>query len=168
MSETCRCGHGWEYHGPEVPGCCECGCPMLHALPAPEATAPTPGEVGLTNAGPWEHHDGSPCPHYVASQPRPDDDSWWWCTEHQQYVRVVGLRRSNDLRDRDALISYLEVRLTRAERETDAAEAREAELRATVERVEAWLDAQRDSMGGRFQLVRADGLRVALTTPPSA
>lgn len=24
--EHCGCGHGWEYHGPEVPGCCECKC----------------------------------------------------------------------------------------------------------------------------------------------
>jgi hypothetical protein len=22
----CGCGHGWEYHGPELPGCAECRC----------------------------------------------------------------------------------------------------------------------------------------------
>ncbi len=27
---TCSCGHGWQYHGPEVPGCCECRCRLLH------------------------------------------------------------------------------------------------------------------------------------------
>ena len=31
MSEqVCECGHGWEYHGPEVPGCVECRCRALH------------------------------------------------------------------------------------------------------------------------------------------
>jgi hypothetical protein len=29
---TCACGHGWEYHGPEVPGCVECRCRTLHRL----------------------------------------------------------------------------------------------------------------------------------------
>ena len=26
----CQCGHAWEYHGPEVPGCVECQCSRLH------------------------------------------------------------------------------------------------------------------------------------------
>ena len=26
MPDRCQCGHTWEYHGPEVPGCCECTC----------------------------------------------------------------------------------------------------------------------------------------------
>jgi hypothetical protein len=50
-------------------------------------------DVELRNAGPWEHHDGSPCPHYMASRPRPNDDDWWWCTEHQQHVRVATIDR---------------------------------------------------------------------------
>lgn len=52
------------------------------------ATESGAGErVAIPNAGPWEHLDGSPCPYYVASRPRPNADDYWWCTEHQQHVR---------------------------------------------------------------------------------
>ena len=39
MSEhvACRCGHAWERHGPEVPGCVECRCRRLHAA-SPDVT----------------------------------------------------------------------------------------------------------------------------------
>lgn len=26
MNGSCNCGHPWDYHGPEVPGCVECRC----------------------------------------------------------------------------------------------------------------------------------------------
>jgi hypothetical protein len=30
------------------------------------------------NAGPWQHDDGTPCPHYYASSPdSPQGYSWW-------------------------------------------------------------------------------------------
>ena len=52
------------------------------------STETNPAEPGsLRNAGPWEHLDGTPCPYYVASRPRPSADEYWWCTEHQQHVR---------------------------------------------------------------------------------
>lgn len=37
----CVCGHGWEYHGPEVPGCCECTCGFLTPLEAARAALKT-------------------------------------------------------------------------------------------------------------------------------
>lgn len=41
------------------------------------------------NAGTWAHIDGTPCPHYWASRPTAESGLLWWCTEHQQNVRVV-------------------------------------------------------------------------------
>jgi hypothetical protein len=52
--------------------------------------------VAGSNAGPWSHEDGTSCPTYWASKPKPDADVAWWCTEHQQYVRPTDSERGTE------------------------------------------------------------------------
>lgn len=39
-ARVCMCGHVWEMHGPEVPGCVECQCGHLYDAPQPDAPSP--------------------------------------------------------------------------------------------------------------------------------
>jgi hypothetical protein len=52
----CWCGHGWEYHGPEVPGCVECRCRRIPRADnhAPPMSDPRPTPDLATLADQWE------------------------------------------------------------------------------------------------------------------
>lgn len=40
IADACaRCGHRWDMHGPEVPGCVECRCLCLRLYPSRAASA---------------------------------------------------------------------------------------------------------------------------------
>lgn len=59
-------------------------------------------DLMATNAGPWAHDDGTPCPTYWADRPTSRNGDPWWCTTHQQHVHVANHEAQRQAADSQA------------------------------------------------------------------